>query len=72
MQPAIGRFRSITDNKQRSAFRDKLNGFVKMYSFLSQIIPYVDRELEMLYTFGRFLLPYLPQQDETDTIRVER
>jgi type I restriction enzyme R subunit len=70
LQPAIGRFRSITDNKQRSAFRDKLNGFVKMYSFLSQIIPYVDRELEMLYTFGRFLLPYLPQQDETDTIKL--
>jgi type I restriction enzyme R subunit len=38
-----------------------------MYGFLSQIIPYDDRELEMLYGYGRFLLPHL-QLDRGATI----
>lgn len=70
LQPAIERFRKVKDEEQRGEFRNKLNGFVKMYSFLSQIIPYVDRELEMLYSFGRFLLPYLPRQGEVDAIKL--
>ena len=41
-----------------------------MYAFLSQIIPYADRELEMLYSFGRFLLPHLPLQRDTTVIQV--
>jgi type I restriction enzyme R subunit len=33
---------------------------VRLYAFLSQIIPYADRELEILYTYGRHLLAHLP------------
>lgn len=66
LQPARDRFVEIEDEEARTAFRDKLSGYVKLYSFLSQIIPYVDRDLEILYSYGRFLLPYLPtEQDAT-------
>src|SRR5690606_20286271 len=34
------------------------------YSFMSQIMPYVDPTLEMLYSFGRLLLPHLPLDRE--------
>jgi type I restriction enzyme R subunit len=44
-----------------------LSGYVKVYAFLSQIVPYADRDLEMLYSFGRLLLPHLPL-DRDDTI----
>ena len=33
-----------------------------MYSFLSQIIPYQDSDLEKLYTYARFLLLKLPRR----------
>jgi type I restriction enzyme R subunit len=59
LQPAVDRFTALEDTEQQ-AFRDKLGGYVKMYAFLSQIIPYGDRELEMLYSFGRSLLRDLP------------
>ncbi len=39
LQPAVDRFKASSDEAQRSAFRDKLNGYVKVYAFLSQIIP---------------------------------
>lgn len=60
LQPAVDRFKAIDDEDKRTEFRDKLSGYVKVYAFLSQIIPYADAELEMLYSYGRFLMPHLP------------
>lgn len=59
LQPAVDRYLRLDDD-QRTAFRDKLHAYVQLYAFLSQIIPYADPELEMLYSYGRFLLPHLP------------
>jgi type I restriction enzyme R subunit len=70
LQPAVDRFRSIDDESKRNEFREKLNGYVKMYGFLSQVIPYGDQELEMLYSYGRFLLPHLPVDREAGTIKL--
>ncbi|MBI4914918.1 MAG: type I restriction endonuclease subunit R [Acidobacteria bacterium] len=65
LQPAVDRFKGLYDDGARQDFRDRLSGYVKAYAFLSQILPYADPELEMLYSFGRFLLPHLPQDRET-------
>jgi len=64
LQPAVDRFKAIDDEEERIEFREKLNGYVKVYAFLSQIIPYADPDLEMLYSYGRFLLPHLPLDRE--------
>jgi type I restriction enzyme R subunit len=58
LQPAVDRFNSVAEDDQQT-FCDKLGGYVRMYAFLSQIIPYADPELEMLYGYGRFLHPHL-------------
>lgn len=62
LQPAVDRFKAIDDDEVRNEFRDKLGGYVRVYAFLSQIIPYADQDLEMLYSYGRFLLPHLPKE----------
>lgn len=41
-----------------------------MYAFLSQIVPYADPDLEMLYSYGRFLLPHLPLDRDTTIFKV--
>ena len=64
VQPAADRFKALDEAEQREAFRDKLGGFVRLYAFLSQIIPYADRELEMLYSYGRYLLPHLAPEGD--------
>ena len=55
---------------KREAFRDKLFEYVKVYSFLSQIVPYADPDLEMLYSYGRFLLPHLPFDRDATIVKV--
>ena len=60
LHPAVDRFGRIEDEDRREKFRERLSAFVKTYAYLSQIVPYTDPELEMLYSFGRLLLPHLP------------
>ena len=64
LQPAVDRFKAIEDEERRAEFRDKLSGYVRVYAYLSQIIPWADPELEMLYSYGRFLLPHLPTEQD--------
>jgi len=70
LQPAVDRYKGIEDEDKRQEFRDKLSGYVKVYAFLSQVIPYGDADLEMLYSYGRFLLPHLPLDRDTSVIQI--
>ena len=55
---------------QLDLFRKNLQSFVRLYEFLSQIVPYEDRELEQLCVYAKHLHPLLRvdrlQQDEVD------
>ena len=55
---------------QLDLFRKNLQSFVRMYEFLSQIVPYEDRELEQLCVYAKHLHPLLRvdrlQQDDVD------
>ncbi len=70
LQPAVDRFKTMEDEAKRTEFRGKLSGFVNIYSFMSQIMPYVDPSLEMLYSFGRFLLPHLPLDRDSERVKL--
>lgn len=48
------------DEEECEEFRGQLTAYRNLYSFLSQIIPYQDSDLERLYTFVRNLILKLP------------
>ena len=59
VNPAVSRFDELDDDSQ-DVFREALKAFVRAYSFLAQVMPWTDRDLESLYFYGRALLPLLP------------
>lgn len=61
IDPAVTRFGALTDDEQED-FRGQLLSFRSLYSFLSQIIPFQDSDLEKLYVYARFLLAKLPRR----------
>ncbi len=69
LQPAVDRFKALAEEKQRSEFREKLNGYVHIYSFLTQIMPYGDEGLEMLYSYGRLLVSHLPTDRDSERVK---
>jgi len=48
------------DEQEREEFRGQLTAYRNLYSFLSQVIPYQDSDLERLYTFVRNLILKMP------------
>ncbi|MBN2488787.1 MAG: type I restriction endonuclease subunit R, partial [Methanosarcinaceae archaeon] len=69
INPAIDRYNALAPEEAKEDFKHALVSFVRFYSFLSQIMPFQDVELEKLYTYGRFLLKTLPK-DTTDPFRL--
>jgi type I restriction enzyme R subunit len=61
LDPAVERFRALyeQDIEEAELWRRKLTAFRNLYSFLSQIIPYQDSDLEQIYIFLRHLSPKL-------------
>ncbi|VTU42360.1 MULTISPECIES: type I restriction endonuclease subunit R [unclassified Variovorax] len=58
LKPAFDRYEGLEDEPQE-LFRKDLGSFLRLYEFLSQIIPYDDPELEKLFVFGKNLMPRL-------------
>ncbi|GLZ00252.1 DEAD/DEAH box helicase family protein [Actinoplanes sp. NBRC 103695] len=64
--PAKDRFVALVadDPEAADGFRAALRDYVRMYAFLSQVVPYHDEGLERLYLYGRALLNRLPRRQD--------
>lgn len=64
LDPAVSRFTVLRHERKDEAelWRGKVQAFRNLYSFLSQIIPYQDSDLERLYVFLRHLAAKLPRR----------
>ena len=64
-----GAFAALSEEKQ-DQFRKVLRRYVIQYSFVSQIISWIDPELEKFYLFSKLLLKYLPEKKDTLPIEI--
>jgi type I restriction enzyme, R subunit len=70
IDPAIDRYKALKEEEQ-DEFKKSLTAFVRIYSYLSQVMPFQDVELEKLFSFGRFLLSKLPKSDYTARLKLD-
>lgn len=71
IDPAVDRFKGIEKEEEKEDFKNSLQSFTRLYSFLSQIMPFKDIELEKLYSYGRFLFTKLPKRDLSGRIKLD-
>ena len=65
--PVLERFNKLHEDEQPT-FRSELTDYVRLYSFLSQVLTFSDAGLEKLYVFARYLRRRLPHdRDELPT-----
>ena len=64
LDPAVSRFAALYKDEEEKAelWRGKVQALRSLYSFLSQVIPYQDSDLERLYTYLRHLSAKLPRR----------
>ncbi|MDC8771757.1 type I restriction endonuclease subunit R [Roseateles albus] len=70
LKPAFDRFVALEEEKQ-DLFRKDLGSFLRLYEFLSQIVPYNDTELEKLFVFGKNLMPRLAEAARGEALSLD-
>lgn len=60
IDPAVDRFKKL-EEVDGEEFRKTLTAYRNLYSFLAQVIPFQDSDLEKLYSYVRFFLTKLPK-----------
>jgi type I restriction enzyme R subunit len=78
IDPAVERFKQLPDESPEDIvgeltqenFKHVLESFTRLYSFLTQIMPFSDVELEKLFTYSRFLLKKLPRKNQSDRFKL--
>ena len=73
LDPAVSRFtvRQNDDESEAEDWRGKMQAFLNLYGFLSQVIPYQDSDLERLYVFLRHLAAKLPPRTSGPAYRFD-
>jgi type I restriction enzyme R subunit len=80
IDPAVERFNQLPEENSKDDvigteitqdnFKHALQTFTRLYSFLTQIMPFSDVELEKLFTYSRFLLKKLPRKNQQDRFQL--
>ncbi|KAB2810008.1 type I restriction endonuclease subunit R [Phaeocystidibacter luteus] len=80
IDPAVERFKQLPEESSdedvignevtQESFKNTLQSFTRLYSFLSQIMPFTDVDLEKLFTYSRFLLKKLPRKNQADRFKL--
>lgn len=70
IDPAVDRYKAIKDEEEREDFKHTLTVFIRLYSFLSQIMPFADMDLEKFYAYARLLLNKLPKRDASGRFKI--
>jgi type I restriction enzyme, R subunit len=71
LAPVVERYSEALD-EEKADFKGHLTDYVRLYAFLSQIITFVDTDLEKLYAFGRLLLRKLPASLERLPLEIQQ
>ena len=71
LAPVVDRYEEAS-NEEKADFKGHLTDYVRLYAFLSQIITFVDTDLEKLYVCGRLLLRKLPASLERLPLEIQQ
>ena len=63
IDPAIRRFAEEPDGDRQEEFGHLLDTYIRLYGFVSQIMPFEDAELERLYSYLRLMRTKLPRRE---------
>ncbi|WP_373551540.1 type I restriction endonuclease subunit R [Haliscomenobacter sp.] len=68
--PAVDRFRAIPEEESREEFKKGLRTWCALYSFLSQIMPFIDSDLEKFFAYAKLLQTRLPKRELSESMQL--
>ena len=82
LDSAVDKFKSIDDPEIREDCRSKIQSYIRLYGYLSQIVTFTDIELEKTFVFLKYLNKKLPKREterfdisdniDLDSLRIQK
>ena len=82
LDSAVDKFKSIDDTETREDCRSKIQSYIRLYGYLSQIVTFTDIELEKTFVFLKYLNKKLPKREterfdisdniDLDSLRIQK
>lgn len=69
--PAVDRFKEIPEEEKQDEFKKALRSWTNLYSFLAQIMPFTDSELEKFYAYAKLLQTRLPKRELSEALHLD-
>ncbi|MHA8069513.1 type I restriction endonuclease subunit R [Aquirufa ecclesiirivi] len=69
--PAVDRFKDIEEVDKQDEFKKGLRSWTNLYSFLSQIMPFIDSEFEKFYSYVKLLQTRLPKRELSESLHLD-
>ena len=68
LEPACERYKALETEDKQDEFKKSLRTWTNLYSFLAQIMPFRDAELEKFFAYAKLLLTKLPKRSLGDKL----
>jgi type I restriction enzyme R subunit len=71
IDPASERFQAIVEEDEKDDLQNVFSSYISMFTFLSQLMPYQDTSLDMLYPYISFLLKKIAKTNTKTTYSLD-
>jgi len=68
--PAVDRFMELETEEKQDEFKKSIRSWTNLYSYLAQIMPFIDAEFEKFYAYAKLLQTRLPKRDLSETYQL--
>lgn len=69
--PAVERFKGIEEEEKQDEFKKGLRSWTNLYSFLAQIMPFIDPVFEKFYAYAKLLQTRLPKKELSEALHLD-
>jgi type I restriction enzyme R subunit len=70
IDPAVDRYKAIEREEEQDEFKKGLRTWCNLYSYLAQIMPFSDSDLEKFYAYAKLLQTKLPKTDLSERLQL--
>lgn len=70
IDPAVERFKSLPTEDEKDEFKKSLRTWTNLYAFLSQIMPFVEPDLEKFYAYAKLMQTKLPKRELSEALHL--
>ncbi len=70
IDPAIDRYNHLETEEEKDEFKKSIRSWTNLYSFLAQVMPFIEMDYEKFYAYAKLLQTKLPKRELSESLQL--